>query len=165
MKVAMPSVGQALELPPCLEYVVPPDWEDLNGHVNFQYYLRLYYLGGEAMYASLGIGRRYPEEKRRGFFELEHHIWYLDEMHVGDTVSVHVRYYDRSAKRFHGAAFMVNRTRGTLACVFEFVTSGADLDSRRTADFDPAFAALFDERLVRHRALSWGEPRSGVIAA
>lgn len=165
MKVPMPSVDEVDMLPPRLEHVVPSSWEDLNGHVNFQHYLELLDLAGDAMFADLGLDKTYVATHRRGFFELEHHIWYLNELHVGDLVSVHVRYVDRTQKRFHGNAFIVNRTRRQLACVFEYVSSAVDLDARRTTALAADVAARLDALIAGHRRLAWPAPRCGVIRA
>lgn len=54
----------------------------------------------------------------------------VDELHVGDTVTVHWRFIARTVKRFHGVMFIVNRTHGRLASVFEYVSTGADLERR-----------------------------------
>ncbi len=165
MPVAMPTVAQVDELPSLMKRRVPPEWQDLNGHVNVRHYLELYDAAGWPMLASLGIDERMFLERRLGFFDLEHHIWYLAEMHVGDVVTVHSRLVNRSKKRFHGVMFIVNRTRGQLACTFEYVTSGADLEARRTAALLPEVAAELDRQIVAHSALSWPAPVCGVISA
>ena len=41
MPAAMPTVAQVDDLPPLLEKVIPPEWQDLNGHVNVRHYLEL----------------------------------------------------------------------------------------------------------------------------
>lgn len=165
MKVAMPSAEQVEALPRHLEHVVPPSWEDLNGHVNFRHYFDLCDLAGDSMLAEFGVGPTYMLEERRGFFELEHHLWYLDELHVGDRVSVHTRYHDRSTKRIHGTLFIVNQSRRELACVLEFVSTGVDLDARRTAALPPDVAARLDGLIASHRALGWPAPICGAIGA
>jgi acyl-CoA thioester hydrolase len=85
-------------------------------------------------------------------------------MHVGDRVTVHVRYLGRTAKRFHGLMFVVNVTRQSVACVFEFVATGAGLATRRTAEFPPHLANRLDDILAEHRRLPWAPPTCGSIA-
>jgi len=41
-----PGLDQIRELPVQLKMAIPPEWEDRNGHVNVQFYLALYELGG-----------------------------------------------------------------------------------------------------------------------
>ena len=165
MPVAMPTVAQVEELPSLMERRIPPEWQDLNGHVNVRHYLELYDAASWPMLAGFGLDERMFLERRLGLFDLEHHLWYLAEMHVGDVVTVHSRLVNRSTKRFHGVMFVVNRTRGQLASVFEYVSSGADLEARRTAPLPPEFAAELDRQIAAQSGLSWPAPVCGVISA
>jgi acyl-CoA thioester hydrolase len=164
VKIHVPTVEQVDMLEPLIHYTVPPEWEDINRHVNVRHYLDLYNEAGEALFTQLGIDRGYFDEDHRGFFDLEHHLWYLAEMHVGDRVSVHLRYLGRSAKRFHGVVLIVNRTRPGVASVLEFVGSGADLRTRRTSEFPPGVAARLDALIAQHAALPWPAPTCGSMA-
>jgi acyl-CoA thioester hydrolase len=163
MKIHVPTIEQVDMLESMADHTVPPEWEDINGHVNVRHYLDLYNLAGDPMLERLGVGEAYFRAELRGFFDLEHHLWYLAEMHVGDRVSVHVRYLGRSAKRFHGLVFVVNRTRQSVASVLEFVGSGADLQTRRTAEFPPLVAERLDALIEQHRRLPWVAPTCGSI--
>lgn len=164
MKIHVPTIEQVDLLEPLTHRTVPPEWEDINGHVNVRHYLDLYNEAGDPMLERLDVAEDYFRTDRRGFFDLEHHLWYLAEMHVGDRVSVHVRYLGRSAKRFHGLMFVVNRTRRSVACVMEFVASGADLATRRTAEFPPHVAGRLDAILAEHARLPWPAPTCGSIS-
>ena len=165
MPVPMPTVTQIDQLPCLMERVVPAEWLDLNGHVNVRHYLELFDAASWPMLAELGLDTRTFTERRQGLFDLEHHLWYLSELHVGDTVTVHHRFVSRSVKRYHGVMFAVDRTRGRLASVFEYVSSGADLEARRTAPLPPEFAAVLDRMIDEHRRLAWPAPLCGVISA
>jgi acyl-CoA thioester hydrolase len=161
----MPTVAQVEELPSLMERRIPSEWQDLNGHVNVRHYLELYDAASWPMLAGFGLDERMFLERRLGLFDLEHHLWYLAEMHVGDVVTVHSRLVNRSVKRFHGVMFVVNRTRGQLASVFEYVSSGADLEARRTSPLPPEFAAELDQQIAAHSRLAWPAPVCGVISA
>lgn len=165
MRPTMPSPQQVNQLPPLITTRVPPEWEDINGHVNVQHYLELYDLAGDTMLAQLGIDEDHFRLGRQGFFDLEHHVWYLAEIHVGDEVSVHLRYLARSAKRMHGLVFVLNASRGQLSSVMEFVSTGADLDARRTAALPPDVAERLDGLVAAHAALDWAPPCCGVMSA
>jgi acyl-CoA thioester hydrolase len=165
MMVQVPTIEQIDALGTLLERVVPPEWEDLNGHVNVRHYLDLYNEAGDGMLAQLGVDQDYFRTERRGFFDLEHHVWYLAEMHVGDRVTVHMRYIARSAKRFHGVVFVVNRTRASVASVLEYVASGADLTTRRSAPFPSRVSEKLDAIVAAHAALEWAAPVSGSMRA
>ena len=101
MPASMPTLAQVDELPVLLEKVIPPEWQDLNGHVNVRHYLELYDAASWPKLAEFGLDASVFLERRQGVFDLEHHLWYLDELHVGDTVTVHWRFIARTLKRFH----------------------------------------------------------------
>lgn len=164
MKIHVPSVEHVRMLETLVEYVVPPEWQDINGHVNVRHYLDLYNIAGDAVFAQMGVDDDYFLKERRGFFDLEHHIWYLAELHVGDRVSVHTRYVARSSKRYQGLLFVVNVTRPAVACVLEFVSTGANLETRRTDDFAPHVTARLDELIEEHSRLPWPAPLCGAIS-
>jgi hypothetical protein len=78
---------------------------------------------------------------------------------------VHSRILDRTAKRYHGVMFIVNRTRVRLSSVFEYVSSGADLEARRTAPLPAVFAARLDQMIATDARLAWPAPVCGVMSA
>ena len=164
MLTQMPTLTEVDDLPPLLERTIPAAWEDLNGHVNVRHYLELYDQAGWPMLGTIGIEERHFREERRGLFDLEHHIWYLAEMHVGDVVTVHSRILERNTKRFHGVMFVANRTRQRVASAFEYVTTGADLEFRSTAPLPAIVAARLDEIIAVHVRLPWPAPVCGVIS-
>lgn len=163
MPVTMPSLSQVRELPPLLTLTVPADWQDINGHVNVQYYLRIYDLTGEPLMRLFGISEQHFHDDKIGYFDLEHHIWYLAEMHVGDQVAAHFRFLSMGAKRFHGVMFVTNQTRGSLAAAMEFVTSGADLRTRRTTQLPTIVAQSLTGLIDQHSKLAWAAPVCGAI--
>ena len=165
MRVSQPTVEQVRLLPTLMSETIPPDWEDYNGHVNIQFYMTLFERGGWPMVNQLGMDEAYFRDRRHGLFDLEHHISYLRELHVGEQVSLYSRFVDRTAKRFHGLMFIVNDTRDRLACTIEFVSSGADLEKRATAPFPDDVSKLLDEVIARHSQLTWPPPLCGVMSA
>lgn len=166
MPVTPPSTAEVRELtPPPMQITIPPEWEDENGHVNVQFYLTLYERGGRPLMESLGMDDSYFSERRLGVFDLEHHISYFSEIHVGESVSVFTRLLDRTEKRFHGIVFIVNDSRDQLACTLEFIASGADLEARRSTPYPDDIAAALDRIIAEHRRLSWDAPVCGVMSA
>lgn len=165
MRPTFPTVEQVQQLPCLLQATIPPEYEDLNGHMNIQHYLGLYDQAGMPFFASLGLDERYFKEQQRGIFDLEHHLFYLAEIHVGDTVAVYGRLLARSAKRLHGQWFIVNDTRQQLANTFEFISSHADLVARRTSPFPDELAGRLDELIAAHQQLTWPAPVCGMMSA
>lgn len=164
MRIEMPTVEEVRQLPALYELTIPAEWQDLNEHVNVKHYLDIYDQAGWPLMDELGMDADRFTVHRNGYFDLEHHIWYLAEMHVGDVVTVHFRLLGYTTKRFHGLMFVVNATRGVLASVLEYVTSSADLDTRRTMPIPADVAANLQRVLDVQSALPWPAPRSGAIA-
>jgi acyl-CoA thioester hydrolase len=155
------SLEQLAPLPELYRGVIPPAYEDRNGHMNVRWYLALYDKAGDAMHPMIGLSEEYLAASGLGGFDLEHHVWYAAEVHVGDTVVIRLRFLARSAKLFHYQMFMANETRGVLASIFECVHAHADLSVRRTAPFPLNVAATIDAYIAAHRALDWPAPVSG----
>lgn len=143
--------------------VIPPEYEDENGHVNMRWYLAIYDDAGYPLAARLGLTPEFHKQHGTGGYDLEHHIHYLSEVMVGDTIAVYTRLLDRSAKRIHYMMFMVNETRGTLASIFECVNSFADLTVRRTAPYPDEISQRIDAVLAEHSQLPWDAPECGVM--
>lgn len=158
-----PSVSQIAQLPVQLTTIVPPDWEDRNGHVNVQYYLTLYELGGYEMLNEVGVDEAFLTAHHFGLFDLEHHLHYRSEMLVGDQVSTYNRILHKNDRRFHGMYFIVNDRQDKLACTLEYLTAGVSLRTRRTAPFPDGMRRGLDLQIEKHRQLEWTPPLCGAI--
>jgi acyl-CoA thioester hydrolase len=157
------SLEQLSPLPVVYRAVIPPAYEDRNGHMNVRWYLALYDEAGDALYPLLGLSADYYAASGMGGFDLEHHIWYAAEVRIGDTVEIRARILARSAKLMHYQMYMTNETRGVLSSIFECVHAHADLRVRRTAPFPPHAAAGIDDYIAAHRELDWPAPVSGTM--
>jgi acyl-CoA thioester hydrolase len=155
------ALDQLAPLPVVYRTAVPSAYEDRNGHMNVRWYLTLYDEAGDAMYPLLGLTPDYFATSGMGGFDLEHHLWYLAETRVGDTVAIRARFLARSGKLMHYLFFMVNETRNVLSSIFECVHAHADLTNRRTAAFPPHVAASIDAFIAEHHTLAWRAPTSG----
>jgi acyl-CoA thioester hydrolase len=164
MRPQFPTVEQVTQLPLMMKKVIPPEYEDINGHVNIKHYLGLHDEAGWYFFALIGLDETYFTERRNGLFDLEHHLHYVAELHVGDEVAIYARMLARTAKRMHGIWFIVNETRNQLSNTFEFVTSHADLTARRTSPFPNDVAASIDAVIAEHAKLTWDAPLCGVMS-
>jgi acyl-CoA thioester hydrolase len=143
----LPQVAELLSLPAELKQAIPPEYEDLNGHMNIKHYFELQSLSVWSVFRRLGYedGQR-PGE---GAFTLEQHLRYHNEVLVGQEVSAHVLLLDRSAKLVRGISFLVNRTTEQVANTLEFVSAHVDLTVRRTSPFPGPIADALDAELAR----------------
>jgi acyl-CoA thioester hydrolase len=160
----MPTPEQVRQLPELVRVRVPQEWEDLNGHVNVKHHLTMYDLTSDPLLELLGISADWVRSQRVGLFDLEHHIWFLNEVHVGEEVSLHLSFTARNEKRVQGHVFLLNVTHDRLASAIEFVSAAADLDARRTVPLPAVLADRIDELLASQRALDWAAPLSGAIS-
>jgi acyl-CoA thioesterase FadM len=163
-KRRFPDVEQLRELPVQLDYVIPPEWEDRNGHVNVQFYLALFELGGWKVLEEVGVDEDWFRRHAYSFFDLEHHLNYLAEIRVGDRVTTYNRVVGRSDKRFHGMYYIVNETRDRLACVLEYISNGVDMHQRRSAVLPEELARGLDRLYAAHQGLSWTPQPCGLLA-
>jgi acyl-CoA thioester hydrolase len=158
-----PSTAQLRQLPLQLSMIIPPQWEDRNGHVNVQFYQALYELGSYQVLEDVDVGKHYLEAQGYGMFDLEHHLHYRAEILVGERVSTYNRVLERNDKRFHGMYFIVNDSRDALACTLEYITSGVDLGARRMTPFPPELAQGIDRQIEQSQLLDWPAPLCGAL--
>jgi acyl-CoA thioester hydrolase len=163
-RTRFPTLDQVRELPVQLDYVIPPEWEDRNGHVNVQFYLTLFELGGWKILEDNGFDEAWMQRSQYSFFDLEHHLRYLAEIGVGDRVTAYNRVVGKSDKRFHGLYLIVNESRGRLACVLEYMSAGVDMRQRRTAPMPLELLGGLDRLYADHQKLSWPPPLCGIMA-
>ena len=156
--MVFPKIEQLRELPVQLSMAIPWEWEDRNGHVNVQFYLALYELGGWVVLEEIGVDEGWFSHHQVSQFDLEHHLNYRAELKVGDQVSTYSRVLGRSEKRFHGMYFIVNETSG-----LEYITASVDMNTRRTTPFREKLASGLDQLIEKHRALGWAAPVCGTM--
>lgn len=164
MRKIFPSVAQVRELDVLAEHTIPPEWQDQNGHVNIQYYQTLYEIGGWPMLGRAGIDADYFENRHLGVFDLEHHVYYLSELHVGEHVAIHGRFLAKNRKRIHGMIFIVNAARDELACTLEFMATSTNLSTRRTNEFPEDIVAGLDALMDAEKGIEWPAPVCGAMA-
>lgn len=154
----LPTAAQVLQLPAEVVRVVPPEFEDSNGHMNIKHYFDLQTEAVAGLFDRIGyvLGRT---GRRVGPFTLEHHLRYHQEVLVGHEVSAHLRLVGRSEKLLQGMAFLVNRTEGRVANTLEFMIGNVDLDTRRLTPFTASGAEAVDRELEASRDLDWEVPR------
>lgn len=159
----LPDLEQLRELPVQIDYVIPPEWEDRNGHVNVQFYLALFELGGWKVLEEVGIDDDWLRRHAYSFFDLEHHLHYLAEIQVGDRVTTYNRVVGKSDKRFHGMYYIVNETRGRLAGTLEYISNGVDMNLRRTTPMPEELLRGLDRLFAAHQRLSWTPQLCGLM--
>lgn len=161
--VARPAIEDVLALPAALVEVAPLEWQDGNGHVNVRRFYDLHMRGAHAALTAIGLDDDYRSSTGQSVFSVEQHIRYLDEVHVGDEVSVHLRWVARGDKVLHAMSFVVDRTTGRVVNVLEMLEAHVDLTTRRACSWAPTLAARIDDAVRAHEELPWPAPTSGAV--
>jgi acyl-CoA thioester hydrolase len=165
MTTSTPTVEQVRKLVCAHEQSIPAHFADANGHMNIVRYLELHNEAAWKHMHDFGLGAEHAAAGTAGSFEVEQHLRYLREVHVGDVVSVHVRMLDRSDKALHLMQFIVNLTRGEIANTSESLSLSVDLATRKVVPFPQHVLDLVDPQLRIDRALDWAVPLGGAIHA
>lgn len=157
----LPTLAELDELSAVVTMPAPPEWEDLNGHVNVTHHYGFHFKILHKSFQNLGIDGDYINQHGLSTFTVEQHLSFYSEVLIGQEVSGHFRLLDRNSKLLHGICFMANRETGQIASVIEFIEAHVDLKTRRTAGWHPDLAEIVDGVLTNHRQLSWEAPLSG----
>lgn len=153
-----PDTNAIRELPALTSQVIPEQWEDQNGHINVSFYMSLYNESGWPMLNLIGIDESYFTKRKMGLVDLDNHIRYLRELHVGDRVTAYGRFFAQDEKRMHGMVFIVNDDTKMLASTIEFLSISIDLRKRKPASIPDDVAAKLRAIINAHQTLSWTVP-------
>jgi len=159
----IPDAEDIRRLPLLRELTVPEEYEDFNGHMRVTHHLGIHDDAGLAFFELIGIDERYIDQRRSGVVDLEHHLRYLAEAHVGDRLAVHVRFLARAPKAVHTMWFLVNNTRDQIANTLEAISVHFDLDARRVTPFPDDVSRALDRITDAHRDLQWRAPACGFM--
>ncbi|WP_375001773.1 thioesterase family protein [Aeromicrobium sp. CTD01-1L150] len=158
----LPTVDEVRELPAVRTTVVPQSYLDENDHMNIGRYFEEASTGLWEHAIELGLGEDYIDGRGLSTFTAEHHITYLNELRLGDQLSVHVRLLERSDKVLHEMAFVVDDTHDRLACLFESTLVHVDMSARRPTPFPDDIAAVLDAEITRC-SRDWAAPVCGAM--
>ena len=159
-----PTYDQLNRLPAYNRLVVPPDYEDVNGHMNIAHYLTVASWGVEYAFRAAGMAEDWQSSEGLSAFTAEHHLVYLHEVHVGSEGSVRVRFLGRSARAVHVQAYLLDDTTRQVSYTMELISLHVALAARRTATWPEELAASFDRLVAEHGALTWEVPVCGSMA-
>ena len=128
---------------------VRPEWIDSNDHLNLAYYLVLFDLATDAIYAALGMGPGYKAATGCGTFAVETHIIYAAELRLGERVRVVSHVLGADAKRLHLAHDMLHPD-GRRAAAQELMFLHIDLAIRRVTPWPAPIQARMADAVAAH---------------
>jgi acyl-CoA thioester hydrolase len=155
----MIPVEQIALLPKHLTVTIPEAYLDIFGHMNIQYYMKLFNDSIFAMVAEIGMDTTYFLENQRGMYAMEQHIRYLAEVRVGETLTLYSRLFVYSEKRAHFMHFMVSETHSHLAATLEVLAIHVNRETRRSAPIPEVYRNVMDTRIQHENQLGWDVPR------
>ena len=101
---------------------IEKDWIDYNGHLNMAYYNVIFDRGSDEVYEMLGIGPSYARERKLTIYTAEVHVCYVQELHLGDRVTVRFQLLDHDEKRLR-AYQEIRHADGWLAATSEIAVA------------------------------------------
>lgn len=163
MTPPLPELNDITRSTAATRLVVPPEFIDVNGHMNVQHYLHVGTLGTGALVTAVGIDDAYRRDRGRSVFTRRHVIDYLSELVLGDQVSIHSFVIDRSTTAMHLISYVLDQGRSRVAATVEILLVHVDLTTRRPASMGPDVTAALDEEWRRARSTGIVHPLSGAI--
>ncbi|MGI9275688.1 MAG: thioesterase family protein [Endozoicomonas sp.] len=116
-----------------LRVVVPPDWIDVNGHMNATHYGLVVYDAHAGFSEEIGLGEKYVKSAGSGKAVLESHMIYEREVSEGDKLEVRSWLLAVDAKRLHFFHEVFNLSKGFRAAASEQVDIHIDLKLRKSS--------------------------------
>jgi acyl-CoA thioester hydrolase len=148
MTLPAPFVSRVMEL--------EKDWIDYNGHLNMAYYNVLFDRCSDDAFELMGLGPNYAKERRLTIYTAEVHICYVQELHLGDNVTVTFQLLDHDEKRLR-AYQEIRHVDGWLAATSEQLSLHVDMAGPKVAPFPADIMAKVEEMRAAHAALPMPE--------
>ena len=150
-----PFVSQPME--------IEKDWIDYNGHLNMAYYNVLFDRGADAAFELMGLGPDYARDRRLTIYTAEIHVCYVQELHLGHSVTVSFQLLDHDDKRLR-AYQEIRHADGWLAATSEVLSLHIDMSGPKVAPFPPDIMAKIEALSTAHAGLPMPERAGRSIA-
>ena len=131
---------------------IEKDWIDYNGHLNMAYYNVLFDRCSDDAYEVMGLGPAYARDRRLTIYTAEVHICYVQELHLGDKVTVSFHLLDHDDKRLR-AYQEIHHVDGWLAATSENLSLHIDMSGPKVAVFPPDIMENVVAMRAAHAAL------------
>lgn len=140
---------------PFREYstVVPPEWIDINDHMNARFYTIVIYSAHSLFSQRIGFNEEYVKATQIGKSVVESHLIYERELRLGDRIAVATRLLEVSGKRLHFYHEVFNADQGYRAAVGEQLDICVDLSTRRSRSLPPELLGNLQQIANAHASL------------
>lgn len=131
---------------------VRQEWIDFNGHLNMAYYNVLFDHAVDHLFAKLGCGPEYGEQRKLSFFTAEAHVRYVRELRAGDMTRCSLQLVNHDAKRLHLYQELFH-TDGWLSATSETLLLHIDMSVRKVATIPDDIREKIDALAAAHQSL------------
>ena len=121
--------------------------------MNLAYYVVVFDLATDKLYATLGIGDAYRETTGNSCFTAETHTIYEREVRVGEKLLVHTWLLGADAKRLHYFHELFHVESGERSAAQELMALHIDMRVRRVAPFPEEQRAALADAVRRYAPL------------
>ena len=139
---------------------VKPEWIDLNGHMTFWAYSKMFNESANAYLSEAGINEQIGAGQCSALHTSQCHVKFLHESFAGDRVVIEFQMLGYDDKRIHVFQRMRNRDTGVILAVEESVKSNlADQEaspfSLRERSFHPKIQERIALLMKQHENAPW----------
>lgn len=127
---------------------VVEQWIDYNGHLNEGYYAVIFGMASDDLLEQLGFNEAYRRDEAGTFYTAESHIRFLNEVNLGDELSIELCVLGVDAKRMHLWHEMYRATDGILAATHESMLLHVDTTEVRVT---PMAQPLYESAVAELR--------------
>jgi acyl-CoA thioester hydrolase len=139
--------------------IVRPEWIDSNGHMNLAYYVVVFDLATDKLYAKLGIGDAYREASGNSCFTAETHTVYEREVRLGEPLRAHTWLLGVDSKRLHYFHELFHSESGERSATQELMALHIDMRVRRVVPFPDMQREVLEQAVANHRP---AQPPTGI---
>lgn len=145
--------------------VIPDAYLDEMGHMNVMWYTHLFSQAAWGQFQMVGFTLDYFKTNEAGSFALTQHFRYLNEVRLGQHVTIRSGVLGRSAKRWHSIHFMFVDELDVLAATSEGVSTHVDMRVRRSSPMPATVCDAIDRLVADHSSVLRDAPICGAMKA
>lgn len=138
------------------ETKVLPAWIDYNGHMNEMHYLQVFSAGTDQFMRLIGCDEAYVENGS-SYFTTESHICHIDEVKLGEPLTVTTQLISHDAKRFHIFHRLIHSSTGHVIATGEHMLLHVDLNETKVCPTSEAIQQTLEQIAEQHQQLSLPE--------
>lgn len=133
---------------------VKPEWIDVNGHMNVAWYVLIFDLAVDELWAEFGITDEYIKATNGSTFAVECHITYQNELLEHDPYIVTSQILAFDEKRIHHFQRLYHADTQVLAATAEWMNLHIDLGSRKVSVWPEFILANLEKIASRQSELT-----------